>query len=61
MKTVLAEKPRIVQITDLVEQAAVSQHEGWRGINGFRDLHGNWWAYSYSLQRYRARQRKLQV
>lgn len=54
MKTVLAEKPRIVPVTDPAEIAAIGLI-GRMGINGFQDLNGNFWAYTYDVERWRKR------
>jgi hypothetical protein len=55
MKTVLAEKPRIVQITDSDEIASI-QRGGRFEIIGDQDQNGGWWAYSWSVDRWRRRQ-----
>jgi hypothetical protein len=59
MKTILAEKPRMVQITDAAEIESIKRG-GRLEINGQQAKDGTWWAYRYSVDRYRARQRKLQ-
>jgi len=59
VKTVLPEKPRLLPLSTDAERAALNL--GRRGINGFRDLQGNYWGYAYSVARYRARMAKLKI
>lgn len=51
----LREKPRFVRVTDPSEVAAIDRN-GLADPIGGQDRLGTWWAYSWSLERWRERQ-----
>ena len=57
MKTVPREKPRIVPVSDPDEIASIKRNGDW-DIYGGRDGNGGYWAYAWSLERWRKRSRE---